>query len=170
MSSNYYGTIGATDEWFTPKYIFDALGVEFDMDVSSPLGGPRHTPLSTALDKNFLTIEDDGLVHPWSKFIWMNPPFGGRNGLVPWMDRFFEYGNGVALAPDRTSAPWWQDAAARSDAMLLMRGKTKFERPDGTLGKSPADGVTLFASGPDGVRALKNADGVLGLTFSRLAI
>jgi hypothetical protein len=39
----------------------------------------------------------------------MNPPFGGRNGLAPWLDKFFANGNGIALTPDRTSAPWWQD-------------------------------------------------------------
>jgi hypothetical protein len=26
---------GQSDEWFTPKYIFDAMGVEFDTDVAS---------------------------------------------------------------------------------------------------------------------------------------
>jgi len=29
-------SVGATDEWFTPPYVFDAFGCEFDMDVASP--------------------------------------------------------------------------------------------------------------------------------------
>ena len=39
-----YESHGETDEWYTPKYIFDALGVEFDLDVASPQNGPRHVP------------------------------------------------------------------------------------------------------------------------------
>ena len=88
----------------------------------------------------------------------MNPPFGGRNGLVPWLDRFFAHGNGIALTPDRTSAPWWQDAADRADAILLTRGKVKFERPDGSVGKSPGSGVTLWAAGDRAVAALIRAE------------
>ena len=38
-----------------------------------------------------------------------------------------------------------------------MHGKIKFERPDGTVGKSPSTGTTLFAKGPEGVAALQNA-------------
>lgn len=159
----YFGpSVGATDEWYTPRYIFDALQVDFDMDVAAPVGGPRHVPTS-----RYVTKDRDGLTEIWNGFVWMNPPFGGRNGLVPWLDRFFAHGNGIALTPDRTSAPWWQDAAQRADAMLLIRGKTRFERPDGSVGKSPGDGVTLWASGPRAVAAIKRAGPVLGTAFVR---
>ena len=87
----------------------------------------------------------------------MNPPFGGRNGLVPWLDKFFDHGNGIALTPDRTSAPWWQDAARRADGILFVAGKIKFERPDGSVGKSPGTGTTLFASGARADAALIRA-------------
>lgn len=138
----YFGpSVGATDEWYTPRYIFDALGCTFDMDVAAPADGPRHTPTRRWYSADSLSL-------PWSGFVWMNPPFGGRNGLVPWLDKFFAHGNGIALTPDRTSAPWWQAAAKRADALLFLNGKTRFERPDGTVGKSPGDGVTLWAAGP----------------------
>jgi hypothetical protein len=29
-------TANESKEWYTPKYIFDALGQQFDMDVCSP--------------------------------------------------------------------------------------------------------------------------------------
>ena len=87
----------------------------------------------------------------------MNSPFEGRNGLTPWLDKFFAHGNGVALTPDRTSAPWWQDAARKAGAVLFIAGKVKFERPDGSVGKSPSNGTTLFASGRRGLEALDNA-------------
>jgi len=131
---------GATDDWYTPKYIFDALGVAFDLDVAAPLEGPQHVPCKG-------WISSDSLTAQWQGFVWMNPPFGGRNGLSPWLDKFFLHGNGIALTPDRTSAPWWQDAAKRAKGMMLVLGKPKFERPDGSVGKSPGHGITLWAAG-----------------------
>lgn len=145
--SEWEPTTGASDEWYTPRAIFDALGETFDLDVAAPQGGPRHVPCAAFMHER-------SLQRPWTGFVWMNPPFGGRNGLVPWLDKFFAHGNGIALTPDRTSAPWWQDAAAQAGALLLTRGKIKFERPDGSIGKHPGAGVTLFAAGERGTMAL----------------
>jgi hypothetical protein len=147
----YWDAPGASDEWYTPKYVFDAMGVRFDADVAAPELGQIFTPT----DKWYYA---GALEKKWSGFIWMNPPFGGRNGIVPWLDKFFAHGNGVALTPDRTSAPWWQAAARKADAVLFIAGKVKFIRPDGSLGKSPSNGTTLLASGPQGVQALVNAE------------
>lgn len=145
-------SIGGSDEWYTPRHVFDALGETFDLDVAAPIDGPRYVPA-----RQWLTAHDDGLRFPWAGFVWMNPPFGGRNSLSRWMDRFFDHGNGIALTPDRTSAPWWQDAAERADAILLTRGKVKFERPDGSIGRSPGAGVTLWAAGDRASAALCRA-------------
>jgi len=141
---------GQSDEWYTPKYVFDALGCRFDMDVAAPIQGPLYVPADT-------WIYDHSLLKPWHGFVWMNPPFGGRNGVVPWLDKFFKHGDGIALVPDRSSAPWWQDAAQKADGMLLVAGKIKFIRPDGSKGKSPANGTCLFASGVNGLDALRRA-------------
>ena len=156
-------TIGGSDEWFTPPHIIEALGEQFDLDVAAPIDGPRHVPATA-----WHHVEHCGLASSWQGFVWMNPPFGGRNGLQPWLDKFFGHGNGIALTPDRTSAPWWQEAAGRADAILFTRGKPRFERPDGTVGKQPGNGVTLWAAGPRAVAALLRADPQLGCAFQRL--
>jgi len=147
----YWETNGASNDWYTPKHVFDALGVTFDMDVASPEGG-----LGTFVPA-FQYIHSGSLSAPWNGLVWMNPPFGGRNGLKPWLDRFVEHGNGIALTPDRTSAPWWQDAAPKMDAVLFVSGKLKFYRPDGTSGDSPSNGTTLFGLGPRATEALERA-------------
>ncbi|MBJ2150647.1 DNA N-6-adenine-methyltransferase [Paracoccus sp. IB05] len=146
-------SLGASDEWYTPAYLFDALGETFDLDVASP-SVRWHVPARCWLNEN-----DDGLKYApfWHGFVWMNPPFGGRNGLEPWLDRFFAHGTGIALTPDRTSAPWWQEANLRADATLFIAGKVKFIRPDGSEGKSPGTGTTLFAAGERAARALVRA-------------
>lgn len=140
----------ATDEWYTPPQVFTALGCTFDMDVSPALHGNPHVPARRLL-------QGDGLVEPWLGFVWGNFPFGGRNGLAPWLDRFFSHGDGVALTPDRTSAPWFQEAWRRADLVLFTR-KIRFLRPDGSLGVSPSNGTALIAAGPRGCAALHNAE------------
>jgi hypothetical protein len=159
--SAWESSIGESDEWYTPPKLLQSLGEQFDLDVAAPLEGPRHVPC-----KAWYSASDDGLTASWSGFVWMNPPFGRRNSLAPWLSRFFDHGNGIALTPDRTSAPWWQDAAANADAILFTRRKIQFERPDGTIGKSPGHGVTLWAAGSRAVRSLLKAqDAGLGLVF-----
>lgn len=159
---SYWETTGASDEWYTPSYIFDALDVGFDMDVASPRSIKTNVPAD-------VFISAESLTESWKGFVWMNPPFGGRNGLEPWLDKFFLHGNGIALTPDRTSAPWWQAAAKKANAVLFINGKVKFERPDGSIGKSPSNGTTLFASGSFAVSALQcaanNGLGIFCLTF-----
>jgi hypothetical protein len=142
---------GASDEWYTPPYVFEAMEATFMTDVASP--GESVTPWVPALR----FIVQDSLSVPWEGFCWMNPPFGGRNGLRPWLTKFFAHGSGVALVPDRTSAPWWQEFAPKADAILFVRKKIRFIRPDGLEGPSPPNGTTLLAAGPFGALALEAA-------------
>lgn len=143
--------VGATDEWYTPPHVFEALGCRFDLDVASP--GQIVTPWIPA--KEFIT--HSSLTRPWAGFIWMNPPFGARNGLVPWLEKFFDHGNGIALVPDRTSAPWWQNFTPLADSILFVAPKLKFIGIDGKPGKSPAQGTCLMAAGERAVDTLNLA-------------
>lgn len=142
-----YEEAGQTDEWYTPRYIFEALGETFDLDVASPPGGPRHVPAAAWFDSH-------GLGRQWTGFVWMNPPFGHQKTKREWLAKFFAHGNGIALVPDRTSAPWFQEFGAQSDAILWVSPKIKFERPDGTRGEWPGTGTALFAAGDRAVAAL----------------
>lgn len=135
---------GASDEWFTPPSIFDALGLTFDLDPCQPEEGRAFLSVPC---HSFYTAAQDGLAQPWHGLVWMNPPFGGRNGQVPWLLKFFAHGNGIALVAARTSAGWFHDEAVRAETMLFPRGKTKFVRPDGSIGGSPGSGVVLLGMG-----------------------
>jgi hypothetical protein len=152
-----YEKAGETDEWYTPAYIFDALGEVFDLDVACPTEGPRHVPAKAHYSNNSLDRD-------WHGFVWMNPPFGHQSTKRLWLDKFFKHGDGIALLPDRTSAPWWQEFARISDAVLFISPKVKFERPDRTIGESPGTGTTLFASGARAKSSLIRAK-TLGQVF-----
>lgn len=144
---------GQSDEWYTPKYIFDALGCLFDMDVAAPVDRQFcHVP---ALQ--FIT--DNSLIKEWIGFIWMNPPYGHQRDKLLWLNKFIDHKNGIGLMPDRTSAEWWQHTSKNTDAVLFVDGKIKFIKPDGTTGDQPGNGTTLFSIGSKGIKALENAEG-----------
>jgi hypothetical protein len=143
--------MGQSNDWFTPDYVFDALGCRFDLDVAAPESGPLHVPCHRWISANSLDFE-------WFGFVWMNPPFGGRNGIWPWLDKFLAHGNGIALTPDRTSAPWFHAAWDRADAILsrarlrslgrmgLSKDHPPSERRFGLLARA---GWTRFAPLPE---------------------
>lgn len=152
---------GESNDWYTPRYIFDALGCEFDLDVAAPLEGPLHVPCDEYLCAG-------GLEAVWSGFVWMNPPFGHQKNKLAWLRKFLDHANGIALLPDRSSTLWWQEAAMRSDAILAVYGKIKFIRPDGSIGEQPGTGTTLFGVGRKAIAALKRAEkSGLGLVLSK---
>lgn len=147
---------GASDEWYTPRFVFDALGEVFDMDVAYPREPTHcHVPTNSA-------YTEGSLERTWHGFIWMNPPFGGKGSLKPWLARFFDHGNGIALTPDRTSADWFQEIYHKADMTLFMP-KVKFIRPDGSTGDQPSNGTCLWACGDRAVRALMRATPKLGV-------
>lgn len=146
-----YEAAGETDEWYTPAYVFGALGCVFDLDVASPVD--RMHVCTPA--RQFLT--EDSRSRDWSGFVWMNPPFGHQSTKRAWLKKFFDHGNGIALTPDRTSAPWFREAWKRAD-LVMFTPKIKFVRADGSIGKSPGTGTCLWAVGTRGVDALRHAE------------
>lgn len=106
-------------EWYTPKWVFDFLGAEFDLDPCSP-----HDMDSQVPAKRKLTIFDDGLKNEWSGSVWLNPPYGKETGL--WIDRMIEHDNGIALVFSRTDAKWCQKAMAKCSSMLFIAGRIDF--------------------------------------------
>lgn len=143
-------SVGGSDEWYTPPSIFEALNVTFDLDPCSP--GPGHWVPA----RKIYTKEDDGLAQPWDGFVFMNPPFGGRNGHIPWLEKFLKHGDGIAIVRAYTSSAWFHQYAVQVRTMVFPKGKTKFVRPDGTVGKSPGHGIVLLGVGPQAHRVLFN--------------
>src|ERR1700749_419093 len=88
-----------SDDCYTPRWIFDAAGLVFDMDVAAPVDPSRRT--CPAL--RYLTPVDDGLSQPWEGLVWMNPPY---SNCMPWVRRFAEHGRGLALLPLIGRSPW----------------------------------------------------------------
>jgi hypothetical protein len=141
------------DERYSPAWWFKTMGLTFDMDVCDPYAWKK-LPGYAVPAKNHLTQRDGGLRTAWSGLVWMNPPFGGRNDIVPWLEKFVEHGNGVGCCWGRTASGWFQDFMPQMQRLVFLRNKKQFVYPNGELCGCAKDGVVLFAKGIKGVTSL----------------
>lgn len=145
-------TIGLSDEWYTPPSTFDAFGCRFQLDPCSP-GAHHWVPADEVYTK-----ADNGLSKDWrGRFVYMNPPFGGRNGGVPWIRKYLENSNGIACVRAYTSCGWFHDLAIKADCLLFPKGKTKFVRPDGDQTGNPGGGVVFLGVGTRAFDVLRDS-------------
>jgi hypothetical protein len=134
-----------SDDYYTPKWIFDALGLEFDTDPAQPIGGCSWIPV-----KRYYTIVDDGLSQEWVGRVWCNPPFS-KPAL--WIDKFITHGNGIMLVTFSRSKSFinlWN----KSDGIAALPSDLKFQTPSNGE-KGIYMPTALFAMGADNVEALK---------------
>lgn len=127
------------DEWYTPRWLFDALGIKFSIDVCAPLD----QTYSAVTAERHLTIKDDGLAQPWDGTVWCNPPYSKPE---PWARRMIHHGDGLLLTHMPMNAGWCVDTWEACDAIRLFQAM-EFVRPDGSV-QRPGYWLQLTAFGP----------------------
>jgi len=159
-------TYNESKEWYTPRRIFDALKIDFDLDPCSP--GRDLVPWVPA--QIHFDIKDNGLVKEWFGNCWVNPPYG--SDTPKWMNRLKEHSNGIALVFARTDTKWFHDYVPHANAICFIKGRVQFVpstqalfyadglyQPQGGCGA----GSILIAFGEDNAKALWESG--LGLTL-----
>jgi hypothetical protein len=136
----------ANDELYTPKWIFDSLGVHFDLDVCAPIQGPLHTPA-----KAWFSELDDGLSKDWFGKVWMNPPFSKPS---VWVDKWLDHNNGIALLPLSGNSRWWHKLWNGPSAVVMVKPNTGFINSEGEE-KKIMYGISLWAIGESNITALQ---------------
>lgn len=149
MNTSFERSVNASDEWYTPREIIEALG-EFDLDPCAPM----HPLWPTA--KIMYNKQDNGLIQNWGGRIWLNPPYS-RPLIEQFVKRLAEHGNGIALLFNRCDSKMFQDVIfKKATAMKFLRNRIRFFRPDGTRGDSPGCGSVLIAFGRENAEILRN--------------
>ena len=80
------------DERYTPSWLID-LVVEVLGEIEVD---PAADPKKRVPARNHFTLEDDGLAHPWSGTVYLNPPYSGRS-IAPWVKQFCVYFHSGAI-------------------------------------------------------------------------
>ena len=133
-----------SDEWYTPAILFNQLGLEFDLDVASPIGNKGHVPADCRY-----TIEDDGLAQPWIGRVWMNPPYSKPS---PWVNKWLIHGNGIALLP-LAKSQWFNNLIESNAKFAVLPWSFTFENPEGKKIRHMM-GSTLWAIGESNIEAI----------------
>ena len=110
MSDFTLSRISGTDNWATPKELYDALDAEFHFtDDPCPLNG------------------DGGLEREWGKSVFMNPPYSNP---APWVKKACEESlKGkviVGLLRGDTSTRWFHDWVLPYARIRFIKGRIKF--------------------------------------------
>lgn len=100
----------ARDERYTPAFVFDRMGLTFDLDVCAPVGGCPWIPAAKSY-----SLVDDGLTQPWHGRVWMNPPY---STATAWVTKFIEHRHGVALV-GHAKSKWHNRLWAEADAAVV---------------------------------------------------
>jgi DNA N-6-adenine-methyltransferase Dam len=131
------GWIAGSSEWYTPPHVFEALGIEFDLDPAAPPGGVPWIPA-----RRCFTREDDGLRRQWRGRVWLNPPYGRETRV--WLRRLADHGDGVALVFARTDTAWFRESTPRATAICFIAGRLRFVPGDGRGERSTAGAPSLL--------------------------
>ena len=149
MDTSFQRSRGASQEWYTPRYIIEALG-PFDLDPCAP----TETFYTAAA---CYTKQIGGLSRPWSGRVWLNPPYNH-----PLIDRFIrrlaDHGNGIALIFNRMDTAMWHDTIfPTATAIKILRKRIKFLDSSGMERDPPGCGSILVAYGEHNATAIRDS-------------
>lgn len=132
--------IPLSDEWATPKWLFDHFDAEFGFTLD---GAAQPWNAKCA---EYVTPTTP-LWHPWSRgqVVWLNPPY---SALDAWMHKARieseqRDATVVCLVPCVPDRKWWsKHVEGKAEVRPLTRsllptGRVHFEKEDGTSGRAP---------------------------------
>ena len=135
-----------SDDYYTPKWIFDKLQITFDIDVAAPTGGCHWIPA-----KHYYDQQTNGLTSDWYGNVFINPPF---SKTTPWVHKFMQHANGIALLP-MSKSKWFNTIWNNADGIVILPYNMTFITPTNKRG-SIFNLTLLFAFGKNNVDALHN--------------
>lgn len=105
-----------TDEWRTPKRLYEELDKEFNFnDDPCPPGG------------------GGGLEREWGTICFVNPPY---SGIKEWIKKSYEeHEKGktiVLLIPSRTDTRYWHEYIMKAQEIRFIKGRLKFNDGKGS--------------------------------------
>ena len=135
-------------EYGTPRKLYDELNNEFhfDLDPCTTTDNPLQTPY-------YYTKEHDGLKEPWSRTVFVNPPYG--KDTVKWIEKawheihFAKTELVVMLLPARTDVKWFHTYIYNKPnvEVRFIRGRLRFITTMGINNTAPFPSMLVIFRG-----------------------
>jgi hypothetical protein len=147
-----------TNDWLTPQWIIDAIGIS-DLD-----------PCGYSVDGKFFTRPatysyvppQDGLSLPWFGSVYCNPPYDQN---VRWLARCREYHEQsgkdvIVLIFNRSETKYFQEHVPYATGLIFLAGRVAFLNGQGKIqGKANAPTI-LIAYGEHAFSRIQNLPGI----------
>lgn len=153
------------DEWYTPaKYIALAREVMGQIDIDPASNDVAQKTVRAA---TYYTAETNGLDKEWRGKVWMNPPYS-RGLIGPFIGKLVdEFQSGrcteaIVLTNNSTDTAWFLAMARAGATVCFPKGRIRFLKSNGTMGRTPPQGQIFTYLGG---RPLRFAEVFRGLGF-----
>jgi site-specific DNA-methyltransferase (adenine-specific) len=120
-----------TNEWATPKVLFDKLNKEFNFTLDACASS-----WNNKVD-NYFSLENDALQQDWKGVVWCNPPY---SNVSDWVKKAYEESEKgavvVMLIFSKTDTKYFHNFVMKADEIRFIKGRVKFEKHEDTITKS----------------------------------
>jgi site-specific DNA-methyltransferase (adenine-specific) len=143
----------ASDEWSTPKALFEFFDSHFHFDVDVA------ATAKNAKCKKFWTKADDGLKRQWSagRSFWLNPPYSEAG---KWAKKAHEAAQSgavvVGLFANRSATGWYRDYVVPSALVVQLHGRVPFGDREIQMSSAPFSSIVVIWPKAEGRRILKH--------------
>lgn len=150
-----------TNEWQTPRWLFNQLNAEFHFDLDAA------ATEENALCSRYYTVEQDALKQDWAKdgvSLWINPPYGKIGPLF--IKKAYDetisnpHLTVVMLIPARPDTRYWHAYCAKAEVRYL-KGRLKFLSVDGAI-REPTASVIEGRHAPNNAAPFPSAIVIFG--------
>lgn len=133
----------SSDEWTTPKELFESLNNEFIFTLDPCSTEENH------LCERYYTKEQDGLSKKWGGAVFCNPPY---SQIAKWVKKAYEEAlqgtTVVLLVPARTDTRWFHEYIYNKHEIRFIKGRLHFS---GSKQAAPFPSMVVIMKGEQNV-------------------
>lgn len=168
LSRPHVSNNSGNNEWYTPVHIIEAARVamgRIDLDPAS-----CKIANETVGAIKYFDIDQNGLEQRWHGNVWLNPPYSGneiKQFIAAVCEKWIaqEINQTCVLVNNASDTTWFHLLLDKANAICLLKGRVKFDTPNGPGEGTPLQGQAVFYFGRN-IKEFAQAFSQLGRTLA----